>query len=435
MLVAATLLPRDLSGWVLAIAATAVLVTAALSRVGARAAVAVVLGWAAVLQLGRPDLEARPWIAVLVALVLIGVAEVLSALSADVPWWARWDDWLLVSTVPVAGTALAVSAGTPSAAAVFAAVGAECLLAASWLRRHPAAALGIGTTGTLLVLVGAGTAGPGWLALATLGLSAGLTALATRTRGLLRTALQLSGAVAAVCSWRMASSAWDLPDQRAVDVAAMAAALVVVAAVAVALATRLERSWLLVWGGTAAAVEALCAFDAVAPHGIWREMTHPSWPVTAGLAVVAAALLVAPSQRLRVAWLPDLAVGYGLAALLLAMLTADVGLRGQVAVLCVASVVSAAATPALARRPGPVVAATGRRGRRGDDGCGRVGRGPVRLDRRHAARAGARRGRRAGRGRGRRLRTAPSCRWPPPCSPAPRGSCSAPRRSTATPSG
>ncbi|HET7820175.1 MAG TPA: hypothetical protein VFL10_01510 [Ornithinibacter sp.] len=351
LLVAATLLPADPSGWVFATAATTALVTAVLSRVGARAAVAVVLGWAAVLLLVAPQIEARPWIAALVTLGLLAAAELLSAPSAVVPWWARWDDPLLVSAVPVASTALVLSAGTSSAAVTFTAVGAECVAVASWLRKRPLVAVPAGCAGTVLVLVGAGTAGPGWLALALLGLSAGLTGIATRAHGVRRTALQVSGAVAAVGAWRVASNAWDLSDQRAVELAATGAALVVVAAVAAAIATRVDRSWVLVWGGTATVVAGICGFDVVAPEGLWREVTHPSLPVAAGLAVVATALSAAP-RRLRIGWLPDLAVAYGLGALLVGMMAAGIGVRTRVVVLCLVTVASAMGALLLSRGPG-----------------------------------------------------------------------------------
>ena len=434
VLLAVALLPANVSGWVLATAAAAVLATAVLSRVGARAGVAVVLGWAAALLLRGTDIQARPWIAVAVALGLLAAAQVLSASSAAVPWWARWDDPLLVSAVPVAATALAYSAGTPSAAATFAAVGAECLMVASWLRERLVVALPVGSAGTLLVLVGAATAGPGWLALAFLGLSAGLTGIASQTRGVPRTSLQVGGSVSAVCAWRVASNAWSLSDQRAVEIAALGAALVAVAAVAVAISTRLERSWLLVWGGTAALVEAVCGLDVVAPEGLWREVTHPSWPVAAGLGVVAAALLVAP-RRLGVGWLPDLAVGYGLGALLVGMQAADVGVRARVVVLSLVAVAGAVGTLVLPRE-------TVRR---------RWGRPVVEVGvatalwavalallshLRHRARSCRRsRPRQSRRPRWARRSVGCCCRWPRPYSPVPHGSSSAPRRSTATRSG
>jgi hypothetical protein len=106
VLVASTLLPADDSGRVFATAAVTVLVTAVLSRVGPRAGVAVVLGWAAALLLAEPEIEARPWIAVLATVGLLAAAELLSATSATVPWWARWDDPLLHSPASTACNSL-----------------------------------------------------------------------------------------------------------------------------------------------------------------------------------------------------------------------------------------------------------------------------------------------------------------------------------------
>ena len=350
VLLSVAVLPPRTGGWFVVAAASAVLVTALLSRAGIRTGVAALLGWVAVLLLAGPEIQDRPWIAVVVALGLLVLAGTLSVVTHEATWWARWDVPLLVAAAPVAATGLALAAGQPTAAATFTAVGAECLGVAAALRKHRAISSVVGVAGATLVLVGAGAASTGWLALAVLGLSVTLTALAVRAQGPARTALQLGGVTSAWVAWRLVSDWWELADQRAVEVAAIGAGVVAVVATAVAIGTRLDRSWVLVWGGGAVVAEAVCALDVLGTTGLLRGDTDPTWPVAAGLALLALSLAAAPT-RLRVRWLPDLAVGYALAALLVGLLAGDVAARTQVTVLCAISVASALGVLVLSREP------------------------------------------------------------------------------------
>ncbi|HSO65727.1 MAG TPA: hypothetical protein VLQ78_11575 [Ornithinibacter sp.] len=350
LLTALALVPGDESGWIFVAAAVVLLVTAVLTRAGVIGGAATLVGWVAVLLLALPRLEEQPWIAVVTALVLLLAAEGLSRLSTGPAWWARWDVPVLVAVAPVAVTALVVSAEGPSAAATSAAIGAQCLAVAARLRRHRPSALVLGAVGTALVLGGAATAGPGWLALSLLGLSVALTWLAIGAEGTARTALQVGGAIAAVAAWRSAAVWLDVPGQQVVEITALAAATLTVVATAAASRTRVDRSWVLVWGGAAVLVETVCAWVALAPAAVLWPAVEPSWPVASALAVVAASLAVAASA-VGVRWLRDLAMAFGLLALLGAMVTAGATVTDQVVVLSLLSVVVAAATLTVARGP------------------------------------------------------------------------------------
>lgn len=166
--------------------------------------------------------------------------------------------------------------------------------------------------------------------------------------------MQVAGAIAAVASWRVASDWFALSDQRAVELAALGAAALAAVSAVVALRTTMDRSWLLVWGGAAVAVEAVCGWNAVAAIGLFRADVAASWPVTAGLVIVALALAAA-APAVRVEWLRDLAMGFGLASLMVGMLAAETSATGQVLVVSLLSAVAAAATLLVSR--GAVVSA------------------------------------------------------------------------------
>src|SRR6185436_15051721 len=258
-------LTRDQAGWVTAAVAGVVLATALLVRVGALAGVGTVLGWAAVVLLADQQIDARPWIPVVVALALLVVAQVLSIAPAPaeaeaatdaqvevrLKWWARWDLPLLVTAAPVAITALSAAGSTSHWGATFAAVGLECLSVAVRLRRTPAVAVPVAAVGAALVLAGADNAGEGWLALALLGLSVALTALAASTHRNMRLPFQIGGALAALASWQVAMAWLGWTGQQSIDVTAAGAGALAMAAALLARTNLVERSWLMVWGGTA----------------------------------------------------------------------------------------------------------------------------------------------------------------------------------------
>ena len=101
--------------------------------------------------------------------------------------------------------------------------------------------------GTLLVLVGAGVAGPAWLTLALGVLAVAATGAAVRSAGSARSALQFTGMAAAAGTWVSAVrwQGWDA-EQTLVLTAVAAAVILAVLAVSVRW-LRLGRDWLVVW--------------------------------------------------------------------------------------------------------------------------------------------------------------------------------------------
>jgi len=360
-------LTRDQAGWVSAAVAGVVLATALLVRVGALVGVGTVLGWAAVVLLAGQQIDDRPWIPVVVALALLVVAQLLSMAPAPAPspspsaaeakegqaealqgqvevqvevevrWWARWDLPLLVTAAPVAITALLSAAGSTSHwGATFAAVGLECLAVAVRLRRTLAAAVPVAAVGAALVLAGADNAGQGWLALALLGLSVALTALAAYTHRSMRLPFQIGGALAALASWQVATVWLGWTVQQSIGVTAAGAGAVAMAAALLARSNLVERSWPMVWGGMAVAVASLVAVytETVAREG--QADAAPSWPVATGLLLVAAAL-VTGAGPLAQTWMRGLGMGFGTVSVVEALQAGHAGAGVQTAVLAVLS--------------------------------------------------------------------------------------------------
>lgn len=318
------LLSREQTGWVMASAAGVIMATALLARAGALAGVSTILGRAAVVLLASPQIEARPWIPVAVALALLAIAQVLSATQTGAEWWARWDLPLLVAAAPVAVTALTAATVGDDWGRTFVAVGFECLGVAARLRRILMVLVPVGTIGTALVLAGTANMGEGWLAIALVALSAALTTLAASVHGSARRPLQIGGALAAVAAWSVATDWFGWSAQRSVDVTMVGAGMLAMSAALVARSNRLEHSWVLVWGGMAVAVAAFA----------WS--TAPSWPVAAGLLIVALALLTG-AEPLEQAWLRSLGMAFGLASLVVALQTGHTSVGTQVAVLAALS--------------------------------------------------------------------------------------------------
>ncbi|EWT05857.1 hypothetical protein N864_01700 [Intrasporangium chromatireducens Q5-1] len=341
-----------LAGGVCLAVALVVAVAGASSSLGVLGGAAVLLAWWATLLLAGPAILARPWLALAAsAAVLLGAHllsswEVRRAGDGPVAWWRRWDAPVLVSAVPVAATGLLLSVGTPTESACWVAAGAECLAVAARLRRRPGIAAPLAVLGTLLVLVGASAAGGGWLSLALLALGATLTVLgavagpgAVTGVGPIRVAYRVGGAVATVagCASGLDWLAW--PTQRSVEAAALAAAAAIaMVTVLVRAVPGLDRTWWLVWGGAAAAVEA-------ALPGVGA-----SAPVAVGLAVTALALAIA-AEPVRVAWLREAGAGYLLAAIVVALHAAQVS--PQTAAVSTSALGAACAVALLAVTGGP----------------------------------------------------------------------------------
>ena len=248
-------------GWLLLVAAGVLLATGLLARLGILGGAGVVVAWFAALLVAGPVTTTTAWVAVVVAAVLLGAAEIAHRLIADRAWWSRWDVPLLISAGVVAVTALAAASGSSAAPVITVLVGVEMLGVAWRLRSSPGPAWGLGTLGSALVLAGAAQAGGLWLAAALLVLSAGLTGLATRTTGTARILLQVGGAVSAAAAWASAMAGWGWSAQRACDVTAIAAGTVTVAGAAIAWTRRVERSWVLAWASVAAAMVGAAALS------------------------------------------------------------------------------------------------------------------------------------------------------------------------------
>ena len=329
-------------GWVSVAAAVAVVATALLARLGALAAVGIVRGWIAVVLLAGDQIDARPWIPVVVALVLLVVAQLLFIAGAEAragrQWWARWDLPLLVAAAPVAATALFAAGGSDNWGPTYIAVGLESLVVTVRWRRVPAVAVPAGVISTALVLAGAGNAGQGWLALALLGLSVALTAVAASTHGSVRLPFQIGGALAALASSLVTMGWLGWTAQQSADVLSVGAGLLAMAAASVSRVHRVERSWLVVWGGMAVALAALVAGCTGTIAGEGLAGASAGWPVVTGLFLVAAALLTGAGP-LGQAWLRGLGLAFGLASVAEALGAAHADTGAQVAVLAVLSAI------------------------------------------------------------------------------------------------
>lgn len=347
------------AGWLCLTAAAVLMAVGLLFRAGALAAVALPLAWWAVLLLDVLTVEARPWVAVAVALALLAASQVLSMRSGQVvaapsgPRWARWDLPVLAAAAPVAVSALALSNGSAQASLVYVAVGAECLAVAARLWRMAGAALALFVTGAGLTLVGASWEGSGWLALALLLLAIALTTVGAVMDAPLRLGFRIGGAAAAVAAWVVGVDWLGWQDQTAVDLTALVGAGIVALAAAVAFSSRVGREWALVWGGAGVVVEAMAVIaslatdaTATAAAAVQPNVGPSGWAVL-GLTVTATALGVAAAPT-RLAWLRELGAAFLLAALLVTERLVQPESHMLVWVLCGAASAAAVALLALA---------------------------------------------------------------------------------------
>ena len=320
------------AGWVAVAAAVSLAVTAVLARIGGLAGVAVVVGWLGAAQLAGAQLEGRPWLAAAAVAVLLAAAQALSWRSPAPPggrWWTRWDGAVLVAAVPVAVAGVALGATTSGTAGdlTLAAVGAECALVAARLRRLSLVPQVLLVVGAALVLLGAGRAGPGWLALALLVLSVALTALAAAATAPGRPALRAAAVLTALGAWLSALGWLGWSAQRAVDATALGAGAVAAVAAVVALSGRVDREWPLVWGGVAALAGAVTA-PAVLLPGMPADRSA-DWLLVGGLVVVAAAVVVS-SAVLGLPWQREVGTAYAVGAVAAALEAAALGPQARV---------------------------------------------------------------------------------------------------------
>ena len=328
-------------------AAALLLVIALVSGVGITAGIALVIGWLGWHLAADP---ADPWAEVAVAVGLVALGVGTSVLPGRRRGWSRWDVPVALAGAPAALFALDRAEGT-QVAPVFTVVGLLVVGAAVRLGRHHSRLLlseALGVLGTGIILVGTGSASPGWLALALLALSGAHTALAVvREAGVARLIRQVVGALAAVAAWS-ASAVWlGWSGQQTSDLTAVAGASVVVLLLAATTTGLLGRPWSAVWGGAATLMSTVALLVVVAAGGGYSELTWSWWHVAALLLLALAAGLVVREWewgRGR-----SMVVGLGLIALLVAFVVLGWSPSVRAAVLVGLSAVFAVAMVLLAR--------------------------------------------------------------------------------------
>ncbi|MCL3861326.1 hypothetical protein [Actinotalea sp. K2] len=352
LLMSAVLVPARPAGTLLVVGAGVMVAVGLLARAGLLGGLGVVTAWWGALWLSGPQIEDRPWIAVLVTAGVLACAEALHRASPDRLWWSRWDVPVLAAAVPVALTALLVAFGTPAFVPTSTVVGALTVVVAVRLRTRRALAEVLGWTGTVLILAGAAQAGSGWLALALLGLAAVHTTLAVRATGDEHILRQLVGVGAALASWTVALGWFAWSAQTSIDVSAAGAGGLALLIGGLAHVRQVERSWPMVWGGAALAVTGVATSASLRVADLSPVEVAPSPWVVLGVLLVAAALVTAASP-LRLPVLRDVAAGAVLVALLLAFVVGEVTASARVGVLAGLAALLAAVTLALAvRAPG-----------------------------------------------------------------------------------
>lgn len=340
------------SGWLCAGTAVVVVTVGLLTRIGMLGGISAVLGWWAALLLVGDEINRRPWLAVLVTAVLLLAAQALSAHPSKgqfTSWFSHWDVPVLVAAIPVAATALVLGQDSTVQPLCWAGVGVQCVAVAIRLRHTRSLSAVLSGIGTVLIVIGAGTAGPGWLALVLLGLSGALSALSAVVRDPLAVPLRCAGAAAAVGAGTVALDWLGWGPQPSVDAAAIVGALAFAVVAALArLLPNASRGWWGSWGGAAAVVEAAAGTSILVTSG--PGSAAPSWPIAAGLMVsaVALALLAAP---MRHGWLCDLAAGYAAVALLVALSTAHLSSTTETWVVSGVGAASAIAVLTIADGP------------------------------------------------------------------------------------
>ena len=299
------------AGAITAVVAVVVVATGTLARAWSLLGLGSALAWMAVLQLRGDDVLHSPWLAVLATVLLLAAAEAGHRVVRDARLWVR-ADWTLalVAHVP-AVTALAAAGNGVSFSRTYAAVGIIALLVALRVRRMPLAAGAYGVTGTGLVLVGAATAGPGWLALALAATSIGCSVVAAKTTDAVRWALIVTGALTAFGAWLSLTSWLDWTARQTVDRTVLLGAGVALVSAALLRWTRADRTVVGVRGGLAVAAATLTPFAPNLTFGDGSFVVTSS--TLAAAAVVAVALGIA-ARPLAAQGLRYVALAYALAA-------------------------------------------------------------------------------------------------------------------------
>jgi hypothetical protein len=302
-------------GWWSLIAAAIYLAAALLLRAGAASMpvhLLVVLGTS--LLLPWSPLE-RPWILAVLAAGMVGCAWVLERVTAprtSSVWWSRWDLPPLLTAHLVALVALGLATTAGEVATTWTTVGGLSLVVAWWRHQRVWAEVG-----TLLVLGGAGAAGPGWLAGALLATALRGMVGAALSRGRDRISYHAIGVLAAAGAWIQLAVWQQWSASLLVSASALAFGALAVSVAAAARLARLPRDWTLVWGTLATVGSAAAAAGAV-------EHLEGFLPAAGmGLYAVGAALLVRPFG-------PPTSVAVAPAAAAIAWLEVVAGARWEV---------------------------------------------------------------------------------------------------------
>lgn len=312
--------PAVLAAWCLAGAACSLVVASQL-RAGAVSGLSWALLTTALVLLRPVDEFGQPWLGVVWAAVLVGASWLLERRERASDPWLRWD---LAPLVVAHGAALAAigqaivlaGAGIPGApvpagarmqlALTVSGTGLLACAVAAWRRGWPWALAGVALT-----LVGAGLAGPGWLALALAGTSAGAALAAARSVRPLRTLLQYSSVVAGGWAWLdlLAWASWS--SELAIGLTALAAGGLACGIVVLVRAGRLANDWATPIGLLAAAAITGVLIAGGSPEAV---VGVPSGLPGLAVAVGAALLAAAAGLAARPLGLPALRPASGLLA-------------------------------------------------------------------------------------------------------------------------
>lgn len=277
--------PEVVGTWSLAGAALYMVVSLQL-RAGSVSAVSYALVVVGVGALTPWSVLERPWIGGVWAVGLVAASLGLARMKASRDPWVRWDLAPLVIAHAVAVVALARSLDVGTVPATWGGIGVLALAMAG-LRRNSFWAV----TGTILLGVGAGAAGPGWLALALAVDALVAAAVAIRSRGLLRLGSQVATMALAAASWSQIAVWAEWTGSRTATLTGILAAAVAVATGAASRWARLSPDWtanlagLSVAGGVAVATLSSAWPDGVDPRtGALLALVTGALSIAGGLA-------------------------------------------------------------------------------------------------------------------------------------------------------
>lgn len=338
--------PTTFGWWSLAAAGVA-LVVAVQTHLGIVSLVTWIEGGIAYAALAPWEPLDHPWTLVPLAALLLVIAEIARRLDGQGGDDAgppdelrRWDLPAFVAAHAAALAALAATAVHGDVVASWLSVGALGLVVGVRLR---AAGWVIG--GTAVALVGAGAAGPGWLALALLLVAVAATVAAGREEGTTRAGLQATGSVATAGAWIALGTwmGWDVETQVLACAAAGGAGLLLLAGLG--RFARLGGDWLAAWLWLPAASVVVAAVAATDPDVPSRPATF----VLAGALAAAAVSAGALAEPLATRWARPLAALLAVAATGTLLAGLDAGPTAVLAVATSASAVVHAASVVLQR--------------------------------------------------------------------------------------